>query len=176
MCDKQENPPLKYGVKACRWSVLRKHFSQKTAISERMASMTLRMFCSLSSSRRWTSVCNWGGQINIKQHSSHRTGTHSCPQRTGNIIFSPRPNSSSWTWPCVGWRPPSPPVEPAVCPTAAGSSLCDSHTWPRSLPCVPQAARSTQHQLATQQVGLRWRLMQKRKRFCSPGKEAVWVT
>lgn len=48
----RDNPPLKYGVKACRWSVLKKHFSQKTAISERMASVTLRMFSSLSSSRR----------------------------------------------------------------------------------------------------------------------------
>lgn len=58
-CQAKRNSPLKYGVKACLCSVLKKHFSQSTAISERMASVTLRMLSSLSSSRRWTSERNW---------------------------------------------------------------------------------------------------------------------
>lgn len=70
------------------------------------------------------------------------TNLKSVNQRhTGHLkVFSPLPGSSSWMWPCVHWRLLSPPGEPAVCPTAAGSSLDESHTSPRCLPCVPPAA------------------------------------
>lgn len=155
----KENPPLKYGVNACRWSVLKKHFSQNTAISERMASVTLQMFSSLSSSRRWTSACSCGRKRKSRleeQNSRYSADSLNWPwtekrkmDEGGSGIFSPLPGSSSWMWPCGRWRPLSPAGAPAVCPTAAGSSLCDSHISPHSPPCVPPAAGSTGHKVAS---------------------------
>lgn len=135
-----------------------------------MASVTLWIFSSLSSSRRWTSACNCGVQVKYYVNSNTTETTLTVltdrewqrksvktevrgPQDAW--IFSPLLGSSSWMWPCVRWRPLSPPEAPAVGPTAAGSSLCDSHTSPHSLSYVPRAARATEHTAASGDVLLR---------------------
>lgn len=126
-----------------------------------MASVTLWIFSSLSSSRRWTSACNCWVQVKyyVTSNTTETTLRKSVKTEVRGTqdawTYSPLPGSSSWMWPCVRWRPLSPPEAPAVGPTAAGSSLCDSHTSPHSLSYVPPAAGATEHTAASVDVLLR---------------------
>lgn len=83
-------------------------------------------------------------------------------------VFSLLPGSSSWTWPCVHWRPPSPPAASSVCPTAAGSSLWGSHTSPRSLPYVPPAVGPEKHHLSVKMLLLEFYIQVQAEAFELP--------